>query len=203
MAEERYWTRERIIAAIQQWARDHGKPPTFREWQKRAGVGALRPSTSTIRRWFPTFADAIEAAGFPRPLHGGPVGGETYDDPVHIENRIRKQNEREDHGATVTYGHGVDRAVRVYAHAPKAALVHRIVADCGDLGDGWRILSISTPQSIYSDLQGRTHTFTGAHTVTPEAQFVGRSHHDLLAPNLLGPSLQSERLRDYARRGRP
>ena len=70
--ESRYWTRERIIAAIQQWAAEHGRPPSARDWLHAdpdlrwpnrvsvyAGSGAIPP--------FASWADAIEAAGFPRP----------------------------------------------------------------------------------------------------------------------------------------
>jgi hypothetical protein len=62
------WTRERIIEAIQYWAAAHdGKPPTRRDWK---AVSADRPSDYQVRRVFPSWADAIEAAGFDKPTRG-------------------------------------------------------------------------------------------------------------------------------------
>ncbi len=70
------WTRERVIDAIQLFARENGRPPSASDWN-HAGRDRRYPaatscysttprSTSPFRTW----ADAIEAAGFPRPLVG-------------------------------------------------------------------------------------------------------------------------------------
>lgn len=61
-----YWTRERIIEAIQLWAEQHdGQPPTSQDWGN--GIGKTPPgwpAYSTVRNKFGTWTDAIEAAGF-------------------------------------------------------------------------------------------------------------------------------------------
>lgn len=62
------WSKEEIIAAIQKWAREHGRPPTANEWTKRI-IGY--PSASTVAKHFGSWAEGIEAAGFPRPVRGG------------------------------------------------------------------------------------------------------------------------------------
>jgi hypothetical protein len=79
---EKYWTRERVIEAIQLWARLHdGKPPVATDWLVGAAmrdVGGHRfpPASSCYRGSglesapFEYWADAIEAAGFPRPRIG-------------------------------------------------------------------------------------------------------------------------------------
>lgn len=74
--EERYWTRERVIAAIQRWAAEHGRPPRANEWQRAHPDGWWPAATSVYRTStnpgavFAYWADAIEAAGFPRPEVG-------------------------------------------------------------------------------------------------------------------------------------
>jgi len=69
--EARFWTRERIIQAIQEWAAEHGKPPSARDWLH---VGPMHrwPNYGSVYgdagAPFATWADAIVAAGYPRPL---------------------------------------------------------------------------------------------------------------------------------------
>jgi len=72
--ELRRWTRDTIIAAIQEWAREHGGvPPVAPEWQN-ASRGSRFPAAGTVYNNpsapFASWADAIEAAGFPRPVVG-------------------------------------------------------------------------------------------------------------------------------------
>ena len=66
--ENARWTRDVIIEAIQRFAREHGRPPTATDW-RRSG-GADHPNTTVILHVFGRWADAIEAAGFPRPRVG-------------------------------------------------------------------------------------------------------------------------------------
>jgi len=68
--EGRKWGRESIIRAIQQWATKYGRPPRASDW---IGSAADHPSASSVYadgRHFSCWADAIEAAGFERPLCG-------------------------------------------------------------------------------------------------------------------------------------
>lgn len=68
--EGRFWTRERIIEAIQRWARTHhGMPPFSTEWNSK-GRGSGYPPTTTVLARFGSWAAAVEAAGFPRPFVG-------------------------------------------------------------------------------------------------------------------------------------
>jgi len=72
--EKKTWTRESVIAAIQRFAAEHGRPPTASDW-KHADPEYGYPGTSTVYGkppWkpFAAWGDAIEAAGFPRPLSG-------------------------------------------------------------------------------------------------------------------------------------
>ncbi len=78
MGVPKVWPRDRIIAAIQQWVVEHGEPPTQSQWggstagrrdpvfvrQQKAGV---IPWFSTVAKEFGSWANGIEAAGFPRP----------------------------------------------------------------------------------------------------------------------------------------
>lgn len=66
--ENRYWNRTRVIAAIQLWNEQYGKPPALREWNTASKRPVAHPSGPTI--WggpspvFKTWNDAIRAAGF-------------------------------------------------------------------------------------------------------------------------------------------
>lgn len=53
-----YWTRERVIEAIQAFHAEHGRVPAHRD------LGGALPTDPTIRRFFSTMNAAIEAAGF-------------------------------------------------------------------------------------------------------------------------------------------
>jgi len=79
------WTRARIIAAIQEWARLYGEPPAMADWNPWACEHELGdydrparyeagdwPTCSWVVRRFGRWNDAIAAAGFqPRAAHGG------------------------------------------------------------------------------------------------------------------------------------
>ena len=76
----KYWTRDRVIEAIQDWTIKNGWVPTYAEWQ-RSGLG--HPAISSIKGGpnpsFLTWGEALTAAGF-KPRHrrvrkgvGGPL----------------------------------------------------------------------------------------------------------------------------------
>lgn len=74
------WTRDAIIAAIRDWADRYGSPPPQTAWlgkhPNRREEDARRfaegdyPYASQVVRQFGLWANAIEAAGFPRPEVG-------------------------------------------------------------------------------------------------------------------------------------
>lgn len=81
-----HWNRETVIAAIQEFARRYGRPPVATDWNvayaKARGLhekverfyeDGCYPHTNTVYGTtgvFKSWADAIEAAGFARPLPG-------------------------------------------------------------------------------------------------------------------------------------
>jgi transposase len=71
----RYWTNERVIEAILRFAELNGRRPVATEWlSKGHGVnGDGYPNTGTVMAHFGSWANAIEAAGFPRPQLGAYV----------------------------------------------------------------------------------------------------------------------------------
>jgi hypothetical protein len=71
------WTTESVVAAIHRFAAEHGRPPTASEWMVADPARGYPPASSVheangnnpsapFRYW----ADAIVAAGFPRPRPG-------------------------------------------------------------------------------------------------------------------------------------
>lgn len=60
----RKWTRASGIEAIQEFALEHGRPPTTRDMNALASLCSQRDDLGS-------WADLVEAAGFPRPARGG------------------------------------------------------------------------------------------------------------------------------------
>ena len=73
---ERKWSRELIIEAIREWARRRGQAPKAREWRRQHIIdpdGYEFPNATLVYSrgiYFDSWAEAIEAAGFPRPYPG-------------------------------------------------------------------------------------------------------------------------------------
>ena len=104
--ESAFWSRDRIIEAIQEWADRFGTPPTAPKWNVAAsGHDSARwkagtwPHLSYVQRIFGSWANAIEAAGFPRPLPKGRPPGAVTD-----EERREALRLYELHGATRAAG---------------------------------------------------------------------------------------------------
>jgi hypothetical protein len=72
----RVWTAEAVLDAICRYAAEHGRPPGANEWRKADPVNGYPAASSVYNARgdhgipFPRWADAIEAAGFPRPQIG-------------------------------------------------------------------------------------------------------------------------------------
>jgi HNH endonuclease len=109
--QNRKWTRGQIVEAIQEWAKRRGKPPVATEWRRTIvdPDGYVFPTSSMLYQsrlepLFPSWAAAIEAAGFPRP----PVG--RY---VRTEETLRRISE----SRTVWTRERIIEAIRLYARS--------------------------------------------------------------------------------------
>lgn len=60
--EARYWTPERIIAAIRAWKAEHGQRPMSTDWQTTNRDASRYPPANTVQRVFGTWSAAIMAA---------------------------------------------------------------------------------------------------------------------------------------------
>lgn len=78
----RIWTAETILQAIHRWHQQHGRPPIATEWIRGAPD---YPNPGTVIREHGSWANAIEAAGYPRPH----VGHKTIDHTA-LRNRIKQ-----------------------------------------------------------------------------------------------------------------
>ncbi len=75
---QKVWTADAVTDAIRRFAADNGRPPTSTEWISGNQELHYPPISSVYRprhgrrgnQPFASWADAIEAAGFPRPLIG-------------------------------------------------------------------------------------------------------------------------------------
>jgi len=57
------WSHERIVAAMQRWASEHGAPPTSAQFDRQPDR-ALWPSSAQVAARWGSFSAALEAAGF-------------------------------------------------------------------------------------------------------------------------------------------
>ena len=89
--QSKYWTKQRVIAAIQRWAEEHdGVPPGAHDWVRSGGehhpsMGAVYGKNAPYASW----SDAIEAAGFPRPKPGQKKKDKPWDQQHAV--RLRQQ----------------------------------------------------------------------------------------------------------------
>jgi hypothetical protein len=111
------WSAAQIIAAVQRWAKHHdGRPPTADAWKKstRGDFLADYPISTTVQRVFGSWANGIEAAGFPRPHQGR----DPYADP-RLTERIVALYRSGSTGREVASAVGVGLAT-VYTHLRRA-----------------------------------------------------------------------------------
>lgn len=70
---QKYWTYDRIVDAIRRFADEHGRPPRSPEWShvdRERDYPSFTSVYANPHSPFAKWADAIEAAGFERPLVG-------------------------------------------------------------------------------------------------------------------------------------
>lgn len=70
IAADARWTRATVVAAIREWADEHGTQPSARDWLQPRRVRGDTPPTKTVQRVFGSWSAAIAAAGF-EPLTPG------------------------------------------------------------------------------------------------------------------------------------
>lgn len=90
-ASQRFWTREKVIEAIQAWATEHGYSPTSREWSRS---GKDHPAITTIldgpNPVFKSWSEALIAAGFKPRHHRNPKYKLTREQRQEIRRKIRE-----------------------------------------------------------------------------------------------------------------
>lgn len=70
--EDKIWTRDAIILALQEWAAEHGEAPRARVWLTTP-CNATRPPVTAIQREFGSWNAGLEAAGL-QTRHAGHYG---------------------------------------------------------------------------------------------------------------------------------
>lgn len=89
-----------------------------------------------------------------------------------FQKNVLNSSERDRYGATVTLREQTSRETRVLARTGTAMdALREIVAEADAWEGDWRVLSISTPATIFRDLQGHRFSSGGIHgeAVTIEA----------------------------------
>lgn len=96
-ANQKYWTAERIVEAIQNWTIEHGYAPTYLEWQ-RSGPG--HPAISSIKEGpdpsFRSWGDALRAAGFTPRKRRARTGGAPLTEAQKAERAALRRLAREE-----------------------------------------------------------------------------------------------------------
>lgn len=105
----RTWTEETVIQAIHRFNQRHGRPPLAQEWTRGAPD---HPNPGTAINLFGSWANAIEAAGYPRPH----VGHKTID---HSAERNRAKQLQAD-------GHTVEQIADIFRLPP--SVIRRYLA---------------------------------------------------------------------------
>jgi transposase len=63
--QQKYWTSEKVVEAIQRWAIEQGAPPSYQEWLLSGpGHPALWTIISGNNPAFSSWSEALQAAGF-------------------------------------------------------------------------------------------------------------------------------------------
>lgn len=94
---DRYWTRERIVDAIRLFAKRNGRAPVATDWLYGwHGIGGDGyPYTTQVLRECGSWANAVEAAGFPRPYVGHkPRGVRLRVSTLDLIRRVRDASEQ-------------------------------------------------------------------------------------------------------------
>jgi hypothetical protein len=137
------WTKERVVEAIQRWAKIFGRPPLSTEWLHGQVVDGYEfPANSSVYdshndRSYPCFnnwADAIEAAGFPRPHRG------RYERTPECRSRMSASRRRLDYDEILRLAHeGLTYYEIARRHNCSAGAVCRIAIAAGiKRGRGWK-----------------------------------------------------------------
>lgn len=119
-----------------------------------------------------------------------------------VTELLSSSAERSETGIIVT-ARDRDAAAYLVLHrtGPRRAALRAVCAVLDSLEGDWRVLTISSPESVYRDLQGTRARPDADITPYPEPHALGViGRHDLLDPSLLARNADSRR--DYERAGR-
>ena len=129
------WTREAVVDAIQRFAAAHGRPPLAEEWVRVAPAhhyparNSVYRSTSRSSSPFPSWSDAIEAAGFPRRQLG--VYERTPENLAPLREAQRKRR-RFDHERTVRlFRAGATRSELAVLFGVSHSSIKQVIAQAG------------------------------------------------------------------------
>jgi HNH endonuclease len=180
-------SREDVLAAIRAQARPDGEAPNGR---------AFRGAKQRIAELFGSWPDAVEAAGFARPRHGLNRGASRDPD----ETSILGSTERDRYGCVCTLREASTGRVDV-VHYPGTAGegIQAMIADADSREGDWRLLSYSTPNTVYADLHVRRPGKHGAPVAPAEVGVLSRARRlDLLDASIRRPTRSRAKSRPEA-----
>lgn len=99
-SSQRRWSDDELLEAIQNWAKKHGRPPSFRDW---VNAGEGHPSAFTVRSRCGSWNDGLILAGFDinRPGHH-------EENTVHIDmQKAKKLRQQGKHNTEIAEALGV------------------------------------------------------------------------------------------------
>ena len=113
----RRWTDQEIFDAFNKWAKEHGRPPSFRDWQH---ASADHPTSMTVRARFGRWGAALEMLGFtPNPSGGRDRRKPKREDALKKRARAMRKQGAENAEIAVTVGVSYSTIVRWLGPKPR------------------------------------------------------------------------------------
>ncbi len=170
MSAPKQWTLDKLIDAVHLWVAMHGRPPLASDWKGAPGW----PSTSVVVETI-GWLNLLEEAGYPRPEQM-PAESRTVKPELEDDRPFPMSGaEASRFGAILTFENDAGKRLVLHRRGRIRAAVKDAIADALSLDDTFRVVSFSTPSSIFRDLHGDRIIQSSAWPQLPESSSIPRA----------------------------